>query len=226
MNVSGMHFSTRESVLRRYPDTLLGDASRRKEYYCKDSHEYFFDRHRPSFEGILFYYQTGVLKRPEEVPLDVFVLELHFFDMGENVITQLLIKEGCFVPKKEKLPQTGIKRVIWDLFERPGTSAWAKIITAVSSLFILLSVTASCVETLPQFHKAHPNSNNTQVNVSQGSTNVTSGSAGDIISRLGVALQNPFLCIETVCVVWFIIELGLRFYSCPSKGEFFLLFIE
>ncbi|XP_035687371.1 potassium voltage-gated channel subfamily A member 3-like [Branchiostoma floridae] len=220
MNVSGMHFSTRESVLCRYPDTLLGDIRRRKKFYCKDLDEYFFDRHRPSFEGILIYYQTGVLKRPEDVPLDVFVMELHFFDMGENVITQLLIKEGYFVPKKEKLPQTRIKRVIWDLFERPGTSTWAKVITTVSSLFILLSVTTSCVETLPQFHKSHhshQSNSDTQVNATEGLANVTSG---NIISRQDVASQNPFLCIETVCVIWFVAELGLRFYACPSKAEF------
>ncbi|KAI8498404.1 optic nerve structural organization [Branchiostoma belcheri] len=201
MNVSGMHFYTRESVLCNYPNTLLGDASRRKAFYCKDSDEFFFDRHRPSFEAILFYYQTGIMMRPEEVPLDVFVMELHFFDIGENVITELLIKE--------KLPQTRTKRVIWDLFERPETSARAKLITTVSSLLILLSVTASCVETLPQFHIAHDKAN------------TTSGSANSAANRVAVVFQNPFVCIETVCVVWFVAELGLRFYACPSKVQLF-----
>lgn len=47
--------------------------------------EYFFDRNRPSFDAILYYYQSGGrLRRPVNVPLDVFSEEIKFYELGEQ----------------------------------------------------------------------------------------------------------------------------------------------
>ncbi|CAH1226340.1 KCNA3 [Branchiostoma lanceolatum] len=223
MNVSGMHFFTYENILSKYPATLLGDVSRRKKFYCNDFDEYFFDRHRPSFEGILFYYQTGIMKRPRNVPVEIFVMELKFFDMGENVIKDLLKNEGCYVPEEELEPQTRIKRIIWDLFEQPETSVCARIVAVLSFLFILISVAETCVETLPQFRTTDAellNISDMLTNSTEPPTNTTARSLDETISQLQAAFQNPFFCVETACVVWFTLELGMRFYACPSKVAF------
>lgn len=43
-------------------------------YYDSKRNEYFFDRCRIAFEAILYYYQSrGRLRRPGNVPLDIFV---------------------------------------------------------------------------------------------------------------------------------------------------------
>lgn len=80
INVSGMTFETKEKTLRRFPDTLLGSPSRRKQYYNPDVQEYFFNRHRVAFESILFYYQSGGrLVWPDDIPASVFTEEVEFF---------------------------------------------------------------------------------------------------------------------------------------------------
>lgn len=57
--VSGLRFETQLRTLNQFPDTLLGDPSRRLRYFDPLRNEYFFDRNRPSFDAILYYYQSG-----------------------------------------------------------------------------------------------------------------------------------------------------------------------
>lgn len=58
INVSGLRFETRLRTLDQYPDTLLGNEEKRNRYYDPLKNEYFFDRNRPSFDAILYYYQV------------------------------------------------------------------------------------------------------------------------------------------------------------------------
>ena len=58
INVSGTKFETTLSVLRKFPTTLLG-SSDLESYLDATSGDYFFDRHRQSFEAIMYFYQTG-----------------------------------------------------------------------------------------------------------------------------------------------------------------------
>ena len=51
VNVSGQYFEFRREVLARHPDTLLGNEDKRRQFYDAKRREYFFDRHRPSFES-------------------------------------------------------------------------------------------------------------------------------------------------------------------------------
>lgn len=82
--VSGLRFETQLRTLNQFPDTLLGDPSRRLRYFDPLRNEYFFDRNRPSFDAILYYYQSGGrLRRPVNVPLDVFSEEIKFYELGE-----------------------------------------------------------------------------------------------------------------------------------------------
>ena len=57
--------------------------------------EYFFDRNRPSFDAILYYYQSGGrLRRPVNVPIDVFTEEIKFYDLGEQAMEKYKEDEG------------------------------------------------------------------------------------------------------------------------------------
>jgi hypothetical protein len=58
INISGLRYETQLRTLQRFTDTLLGDSSRRAQYYDPLRDEYFFDRNRPSFDAILYYYQV------------------------------------------------------------------------------------------------------------------------------------------------------------------------
>jgi hypothetical protein len=83
INVSGLRFEARASTLQRFPCTLLGDKQRRADFFDYMNNEYFFERHRSSFEAILYFYQSGGrLTRPESISAEIFLEEIKFFDLG------------------------------------------------------------------------------------------------------------------------------------------------
>lgn len=84
-----MRFETQLRTLNQFPETLLGDPARRIRYFDPLRNEYFFDRNRPCFDAILYYYQSGGrLRRPVNVPLDVFSEEIKFYELGETAISK------------------------------------------------------------------------------------------------------------------------------------------
>ena len=87
--VGGLRYETQIRTLNQFLDTLLGDPSRRVRYFDPVRNEYYFDRHRNCFEAIIYYYQSGGrLRRPVNVPLDVFSEEIQFYELGEYAITK------------------------------------------------------------------------------------------------------------------------------------------
>ena len=70
-------------------------------YFDPNRNEYFFDRCRIAFEAILYYYQSsGRLRRPGNVPLDIFVEEVRFYELGDEVLEKLKADEG-FAKKED-----------------------------------------------------------------------------------------------------------------------------
>uniref|UniRef100_A0A8D8HVD2 Potassium voltage-gated channel protein Shaker n=1 Tax=Culex pipiens TaxID=7175 RepID=A0A8D8HVD2_CULPI len=83
INVSGLRFETQLRTLNQFPDTLLGDPDRRLRYFDPLRNEYFFDRNRPSFDAILYYYQSGSIYQfnfPVSDLMDLF--EFHLFPLS------------------------------------------------------------------------------------------------------------------------------------------------
>ncbi|CAF3799472.1 unnamed protein product [Rotaria sordida] len=111
INISGVRFETFKSTLEVYPNTLLGNAKRRKYYYDNVHDEYFFDRHRGCFEAILYYYQSkGRLRRPNSVPLDTFLEEITFFDLGQDALAKVHKDENLTEVEKTQLPRNRYRR--------------------------------------------------------------------------------------------------------------------
>ncbi|XP_069575965.1 potassium voltage-gated channel subfamily A member 1 [Brachyistius frenatus] len=208
INVSGLKFETQLKTLAQFPDTLLGDPDKRIRYFDPLRNEYFFDRNRPSFDAILYFYQSGGrLKRPANVPFDIFSEEVKFYELGEEAIHKFREDEG-FVKEEEKpLPEDEFKRQIWLLFEYPESSSPARGIAVVSVLVIVISIVIFCLETLPEFRDEkdylQPRHNSSQPD--HGFT----------------PFNDPFFIVETVCIIWFSFEIIVRFFACPSKPAFF-----
>ncbi|KAM9366831.1 potassium voltage-gated channel subfamily A member 1 [Symphorus nematophorus] len=208
INVSGLKFETQLKTLTQFPDTLLGDPDKRIRYFDPLRNEYFFDRNRPSFDAILYYYQSGGrLKRPVNVPFDIFSEEVKFYELGEEAILKFREDEG-FVKEEEKpLPEDEFKRQIWLLFEYPESSSPARGIAVVSVLVIVISIVIFCLETLPEFRDEkeylQPRHNSSQPD--HGFT----------------PFNDPFFIVETVCIIWFSFEIIVRFFASPSKAAFF-----
>ncbi|XP_064191842.1 potassium voltage-gated channel subfamily A member 1 [Anguilla rostrata] len=208
INVSGLKFETQLKTLTQFPDTLLGDPEKRIRYFDPLRNEYFFDRNRPSFDAILYYYQSGGrLKRPVNVPFDIFSEEVKFYELGEDAMLKFREDEG-FVKEEEKpLPEDEFKRQIWLLFEYPESSSPARGIAVVSVLVIVISIVIFCLETLPEFRddKDFLGAGNNSAYSDNGFT----------------PFNDPFFIVETVCIIWFSFEIIVRFFASPSKAAFF-----
>ncbi len=206
INVSGQRYETQLRTLNRFPETLLGDPMKRKQFWDARRNEFFIDRHRPSFQAVLYYYQSGGrLRRPIEVPEDIFLEELEFYMIGDDIIKEYKQKEGFIMDEVKPLPSNDMLKRIWLLVEEPDSSKAAKVFAIISVTCILVSIINFCLETLPSFERP-PCVNQT---FDGGQTYVQSPNYTD-----------AFFVIETICVIWFTIEFLLRLISCPSKFEF------
>ncbi|KAJ8258405.1 hypothetical protein COCON_G00174170 [Conger conger] len=222
INVAGLRYETQLKTLNKFPETLLGDAFKRIKYFDPMRNEYFFDRNRPSFDGILYYYQSGGrVKRPANVPLDVFADEIIFYQLGSDAMEQFREEEGFIKEPEVLLPTNEVHRQFWLLFEYPESSSAARSVALVSVLVIVISIVIFCLETLPEFREdldtlpayLHPNQ-------TQGG-NGPLAPAKPAPKSLAATFTDPFFIVETVCIVWFCFELSLRFVVCPSKKDFF-----
>jgi potassium voltage-gated channel Shaker-related subfamily A protein 1 len=204
INVSGQRYETQLRTLNRFPDTLLGDPTKRKQFWDSRRNEFFIDRHRPSFQAVLYFYQSGGrLRRPIEVPEDIFLEELEFYEISDDTIKEYKQKEGFIMEEQKPMPKLKWMREMWLFTEEPDTSKAARVFAVISVTCIMVSIVNFCVETLPTF-KGH------------GCHNVTIN--GTDLER--VNMRDPFFIVESICVIWFTIEFILRIIGCPSKLAF------
>ena len=109
--------------------------------------------------------------------------------------------------EEKPLPKNQFQRKVWLLFEYPESSQAARVVALISVAVILISIGIFCLETLPRYKHYrvlhYPNSNRTRV-IEDEVPNIT----------------EPFFLIESLCIVWFSLELSVRFLSCPSKIAF------
>ncbi|XP_077459633.1 potassium voltage-gated channel subfamily A member 10-like [Stigmatopora argus] len=219
INVSGLMFETQMSTLNRFPETLLGDPAKRMRHFDPMKNEYFFDRNRPSFDGVLYFYQSGgKVRRPANVPLDVFASEIVFYQLGYEAMEQFREDEGFIKEPEVLLPTNELQRQFWLLFEYPESSSAAKTVALVSVFVIIISIFIFCLETLPEFREDGdftPAADQVINGTGQGSR--ARPSTKDPLAFL----TDPFFIIETICIIWFCFEAGVRFAVCPSKCDFF-----
>ncbi|XP_040201072.1 potassium voltage-gated channel subfamily A member 5-like [Rana temporaria] len=211
INIAGLRFETQLSTLNQFPDTLLGDPEKRMRFFDPLRNEYFFDRNRPSFDGILYFYQSGgKIRRPVNVSIDVFADEIRFYELGEEAMERFREDEGFLKDEEKPLPKNEFQRQVWLIFEYPESSSSARGIAIVSVLVILISIITFCLETLPEFRDENelPPTLSKVLNDTQQPPPPPSG------------LTDPFFIIETTCVIWFTFELLVRFFACPSKAHF------
>ncbi|XP_075044121.1 potassium voltage-gated channel subfamily A member 4 [Mixophyes fleayi] len=220
INVSGLRFETQLKTLSQFPETLLGDAEKRMRYFDPLRNEYFFDRNRPSFDAILYYYQSGGrLKRPVNVPFDIFSEEVKFYQLGEDALLKYREDEGFVKEEEKRLPDNEFKRQVWLLFEYPESSGPARGIAIVSVLVILISIVIFCLETLPEF-RDDKDSLLPPLGSGEDGFGGYNGTLGAPESG-HTAFNDPFFIVETVCIVWFSFEFAVRLFACPSKPGFF-----
>uniref|UniRef100_W5L565 Potassium voltage-gated channel, shaker-related subfamily, member 7 n=1 Tax=Astyanax mexicanus TaxID=7994 RepID=W5L565_ASTMX len=218
INVSGMRYETQLRTLAQFPDSLLGDPNRRVRYFDPLRNELFLDRNRFCFDAILYFYQSGGrLRRPANVPLDIFMDELRFYDLGEDIMNRFKEDEGFPKEEPRPLPDNELQRKLWMLFEHPESSGGARIIAIISVMVIVVSILIFCLETLPEFRNERELREVRRERQRDGRTTLSSSTQKPESSPF----QDPFFMVETMCICWFSFELVMRFACSPSKMHFF-----
>ncbi|CAF1075298.1 unnamed protein product [Rotaria sordida] len=225
INVCGQRYETWRTTLELYPDTLLGNEKRRKYYYDKTRKEYFFDRHRGCFEAILYYYQShGRLRRPEYIPLDIFIEEVTFFQLGEQALNQIRKDENIKEIKKVLLPKHPIRRYLWITMEYPHYSKIAKIVNIVSLAIIIISTITLSIETLPQYADLDDLNCEKDHNITLTTTSYVNNGENQNSTQPSYVcpsyFASPFFIIQAICIGFFTIEFLVRILSTPSLLNF------
>lgn len=227
INISGAIYQTRQRTLARYPQSLLGDPLQRQKYYCPKIDAYFFNRHRRAFESILFYYQSGGrLVLPKDVPIRLFFEEVEFFGLGDEALC--LVSKGLYAGKQEQtsqklMPTQPLQRKIWETFEFPDSSSFAKALSAFCIVMIVLSIILSCLSTSIDLQEKHctvtcPAASNLNVTTKlTGSTQMCCDSYKPI---------KAVVVLDLICHCWFLLEYFCRLASSPSKKQFLLSFLN
>jgi len=139
--------------------------------------------------------------------LDIFVEEVRFYELGDEVLKKLKADEGYLKKEEEKiLPENEWHKKLWLLFEHPDSSQGARVVAIISVVVIIGSIIIFCLETLPQFK---------HYKVFFTSDNKTHVLEDDLPT-----VSSPFFIIESACIVWFTLELLIRTITCPSKKAF------
>ena len=199
--VSGVMFETFLSTLEKFPDTLLGSPLKRQSYFVQEQNQYVFQRHRNSFDAILFYYQSdGKLLCPSDVPLKLFKEEVEFFELDKNVVEDMLKKNGFISEQETVLPSNAIQRELWQLFEFPHSSNAAQLVAIFSTAMVVIAAVSSIVQSVPSVkHKRQQYERH---------------------------IHDPWFVWDLIMNTWFALELAIRLVCSPNKSVFFKSFLN
>ena len=196
INVSGTMFETFEATLARFPETLLGDKSKRLPYFDEQRQCLFFNRCRISFEAILFFFQShGCLIRPCDKNILDFEQECIFYGLSDDVILNMKEREGYarHDPRKLETTHRTYREKFHDFLEHPNSSFPARCFAVLSLSTVVASVFMACITTIPHIRSE------------DSSTSL---------------LKNPLSLAEFVMNTFFGLELILRFFSAPNRSSF------
>lgn len=135
--------------------------------------------------------------------------EIRFFELGEEALNKLKADEGIATDdeaEEKPLPENPVQKELWLLCEHPESGYAARVIAIVSVVVIVISIVIFCLETLPRFK---------HYKIIQMANNRTKVVEDEVPS-----VTDPFFIIETLCIIWFTLELVLRFLTSPSKIDF------
>ena len=224
VNVSGKKYFFTFRLLSKFPNSLLADPQKRCQYYDSDRDEVFFDRNRIAFDSVYIFYQTsGMLMTPDEYfPEQLLTDEFYFFGLYEYLSpydSKFKLVTPSALKKQHNVPKRKCQREMWKICEHPGSSIVARVVNLFSLVIVVLSAVLLFVGTLPSFK---PEATETRVPLT---SNITSFSKRNFTLD-NLPVKSTYTSIiywtETGCIVWFTLELLVRFLVSPEKCQFLL----
>ncbi|XP_030638639.1 potassium voltage-gated channel subfamily V member 1 [Chanos chanos] len=168
INVGGSRYILSQELLASHPETRLGKLalSNRDSALdlCDDAdlleNEFFFDRNSQTFQYIMNFYKTGHLHVREELCVVSFLQEIEYWGIDELRIDpccrdkyyrrkemkeSLDIRRDVEVMDNDEEDFSGVlcqdlRQRLWDLMEKPDSSAAAKTFGTLSVFFVVVSI--------------------------------------------------------------------------------------
>ena len=149
LNVNGTRYQTYEETLNNFPDTLLGDSTKRETFFNERTNEYNLPRNKVAFDSILFYYQSrGILARPSTVSVKDFDDELQFYEISNPDPLAVMMREGEPEELETNMSGDTFKERLWIILEHPHSCRVGQITALISVIVILFSIIIFNIETL------------------------------------------------------------------------------
>lgn len=214
INVGGVKHEVMWKMLEKKPLTRLGMLAKAKTHddilnlvdaYSLAHNEIYFDRDPATFNCVLDFYRTERLHVLDEICILDYADDLEFWMIKElnleiccidkfNARREHIIaeveKDRHMQAVEEIIEDFGdgyfapYQKALWDLFEKPQSSLFAKLISILSLLMVLASTVGMCLNTFEWIQKKDVN---------------------------GDPVDNPYLSlIEAVCISYFSVEFLLR----------------
>jgi len=117
---------------------------------------------------------------------------------------------------------------VWLLVEYPESSMAARMLALASVIVILISIIVFCLETLPRFRRFRAVNSSSTDDAMNSTTGNETTTKSMYLPRIALEhddnvplFAESFFVIETVCIIWFTVELLVRFASSPDHVAFF-----
>lgn len=233
LNIGGVRQVLHTDVLKRYPDTRLGelaglcacrpeDVAELCDDYDPESGEFFFDRDPDAFRSIVeVYYYGEVHMRRGACPV-CFMHEMAFWRVDAELLDECC--QSCLSEARSELEEISEKvRAMLERTEEEEAAVSSRRERCRAFLWKLLekpesSLAARVVAVASFFF------------VVLSSAAMCAGTVPELhvcCDEAGEHVEHPALeAVETACMAWFTAEYALRLAAAPDRSRFALSFMN
>lgn len=240
LNISGQQFVTTTKTLLKHPNTRLGKLAAASQ----KNHIHFIESDPEIFKEVLKFYWTGALHCPRNICFADFESHLDFWEIDVSFVSECCLgdmKEEASLKRQFDFFDRRIRQdpelakstccrgfcyAVWCLMTDPSGPdtkyRTASKVWAVIYLFMTLSsgLTYAC-STLPAFW-VQSDTNETTNNSATTTTVPTQITCEEYFEMRNDKIQLMFIDVVTAYTAFFLIEIIIRFVSCPHKTKFLM----
>ncbi|CAF1075194.1 unnamed protein product [Adineta steineri] len=119
--VAGYTYELNLENIKKIPSLIFNNDIYMKQYYDPLRQVYCISRNRSFFEILVFYINHGILSRPIDIPLDLYIEELNFYFIDNEFLSKLKltydIPQISDTTEIRYLPRSSIKKLLWRSME-------------------------------------------------------------------------------------------------------------
>ncbi|CAF2066459.1 unnamed protein product [Rotaria magnacalcarata] len=119
--VAGYVYELNIENMKKIPSFIFNDSVYMKQFYDPIRQVYCISRSRAFFEILVFYINHGILSRPVDIPLDLYIEELNYYFIDREFLSKLKfvydIPQTSDTTEIRYLPQSPLKTYIWRSIE-------------------------------------------------------------------------------------------------------------